>query len=76
MQKTMLALLMAGLGLSNLALAAPAAKKGAPTVAEAERFVADAEARLKNWNSTPPAPTGSTRPTSRTTPKRSPPRLG
>lgn len=41
------ALIAAGLGLSGAALAAPAKKMGAPTVAEAERFVADAEALLK-----------------------------
>ena len=38
--------LIAGLGLSAAALAAPAPKLGAPTVAEAERFVAQAEALL------------------------------
>jgi len=41
------ALLVAGLGLSANALAAPAKKMAAPTVAEAERFVQDAEALLK-----------------------------
>jgi len=46
MQKKILVLLMAGLGWGSAALAAPSVKKGAPTVAEAERFVADAEARL------------------------------
>ena len=55
MEKTKLAscvklavLCIAGLSINGTALAAPAAKKlGPPTVAEAERFVADAEARLK-----------------------------
>ena len=41
------ALFAAGLGLSGAALAAPAKKMAAPTVAEAERFVADAEALLR-----------------------------
>jgi peptidyl-dipeptidase A len=41
------ALLVAGLGVSGAALAAPAKKMGPPTVAEAERFVADAEVLLK-----------------------------
>ena len=40
-------LVAAGLGLSGAALAAPAKKAGAPTVAEAERFVAEAEATMK-----------------------------
>jgi len=41
-------LVIAGFGLHATAAAAPAAKKmAAPTVAEAERFVADAEERLK-----------------------------
>ena len=40
------AALIAGLGLSAAALAAPAHKLAGPTVAEAQRFVADAEALL------------------------------
>ncbi len=41
------ALLVAGLGLAGSTLAAPAKKMAQPTVAEAERFVQDAEALLK-----------------------------
>ncbi|MES2320345.1 MAG: M2 family metallopeptidase [Pseudomonadota bacterium] len=46
-QMKVAAALVAGLGLTGAALAAPAKKTPPPTVAEAERFVLDAEAQLK-----------------------------
>lgn len=47
MRKIVVAAMLAGMGVSGAAVAAPAKKMPAPTVAEAERFVKDAEALLK-----------------------------